>query len=112
MPVVSPEYVANCNQNRTTYESRFSCVTLDSTPSMCCNKELMMHGPLLDEIPEALSPTPSGELVVPALPAGESLEFSLVVPTRNESHNLHELINLLKPAIASVAGNSYEIIIV
>jgi len=36
----------------------------------------------------------------------------MVVPTRNESHNLVELIRLLKPAIASVAGDSYEIIIV
>lgn len=72
----------------------------------------MMRGAPLDEIPEGLSPTPSGELVVPELPAEESLKFSLVVPTRNESHNLHELIGLLKPAIASVAGNSYEIIIV
>jgi dolichol-phosphate mannosyltransferase len=35
-----------------------------------------------------------------------------VVPTRNESHNLAELIGLLKSAIASEVGESYEIIIV
>lgn len=66
----------------------------------------------MDEISDGLSSVPSGELVVPALPAYESLKFSLVVPTRNESHNIAELIALLKPAIASQTGDSYEIIIV
>ncbi len=66
----------------------------------------------MDEISEGLSPVPSGELVVPAVPADESVKFSLVVPTRNESHNIAELIALLKPAIASQTGSSYEIIIV
>jgi dolichol-phosphate mannosyltransferase len=50
--------------------------------------------------------------VVGAQPANESLKFSLVVPTLNESHNLAELISLLKPAIASEVGESYEIIVV
>jgi dolichol-phosphate mannosyltransferase len=67
---------------------------------------------LLDKIGDGLSSAPTGELVVSALPAHESLGFSLVVPTRNESHNLEELICRLKPAIASVVGDSYEIIVV
>lgn len=71
-----------------------------------------MPSALSGEVSAGLSPVPSGELVVPALPSGDGLTFSLVVPTRNESHNLAELIRLLKPSIASVAGNSYEIIVV
>jgi dolichol-phosphate mannosyltransferase len=59
-----------------------------------------------------LSPVPAGELVVGPLPAQGQVEFSLVVPTRNESHNLAELIGRLTPAIASEVGNSYEIIVV
>jgi dolichol-phosphate mannosyltransferase len=59
-----------------------------------------------------LSPVPAGELVVGPLPAQGQVEFSLVVPTRNESHNLAELIGLLTPAIASEVGDSYEIIVV
>jgi dolichol-phosphate mannosyltransferase len=55
----------------------------------------------------------SGALCVPPAPQSrERLAFSLVVPTRNESHNLAELIELLEPAIASEVGDSYEIIIV
>jgi dolichol-phosphate mannosyltransferase len=50
--------------------------------------------------------------MVAAPPAGESLMFSLVVPTLNESHNLSEMVRLLKPVIASVAGESYEIVVV
>jgi dolichol-phosphate mannosyltransferase len=65
-----------------------------------------------EEIADGLSPVPSGDLVVPALREAESLAFSLVVPTRNESHNLAELIGRLKPAIASEVGDSYEIIVV
>jgi dolichol-phosphate mannosyltransferase len=65
-----------------------------------------------NEITVGLTPVPSGELVVGALGGGERLAFSLVVPTRNESHNLGELIGLLKPAIASEVGDSYEIIVV
>jgi dolichol-phosphate mannosyltransferase len=71
-----------------------------------------MLAELVDEISEGLSVVPSGELMVPALSARETLKFSLVVPTRNESHNLAELVRLLKPAIASEVGDSYEIIIV
>ncbi|SRR6266702_398591 len=59
-----------------------------------------------------LSPVPTGDLVVRALPSAERLAFSLVVPTFNESHNLVELISLLKPAIESQVGDSYEIIVV
>lgn len=58
------------------------------------------------------SPVPSGQLVVRAVPAGERLAFSMVVPTFNESHNLAELIGLLKPVITSKVGDSYEIIVV
>jgi dolichol-phosphate mannosyltransferase len=71
-----------------------------------------MPSELLNEISVGLSPVPTGDLVVPELRAHGSLEFSLVVPTRNESHNLAELIGLLKSAIASEVGESYEIIIV
>lgn len=67
---------------------------------------------LLDQTSNGLSSVPTGELVVSALSPRESVEFSLVVPTLNESHNLVELIRLLKPAIASEVGDSYEIIIV
>jgi dolichol-phosphate mannosyltransferase len=71
-----------------------------------------MRSESLIEFSEAMSPVPSGELVVRALPANESLAFSLVVPTRNESHNLAELIRLLKPVITSEVGESYEIVVV
>jgi dolichol-phosphate mannosyltransferase len=71
-----------------------------------------MQNERLDEISVGLSPVPSGELVVRPLAANRRLAFSLVVPTRNESHNLVELIEQLKPAIASEVGDSYEIIVV
>ena len=71
-----------------------------------------MSTALFDQISTGLSPVPSGDLVVRALPDDESVAFSLVVPTRNESHNLAELIALVKPAIASQVGLSYEIIVV
>jgi dolichol-phosphate mannosyltransferase len=71
-----------------------------------------MQSELLDRISGGMSPVPSGDLVVRALPAIERLAFSLVVPTFNESHNLAELIKLLKPVIASKVGDSYEIIVV
>jgi dolichol-phosphate mannosyltransferase len=71
-----------------------------------------MQTELLSDISAGLLPVPSGEFVVRAVPAHASLAFSLVVPTRNESHNLEELIGLLKPAIESEVGDSYEIIIV
>lgn len=61
---------------------------------------------------EAPTPVPSGELVVRALPIDECIAFSLVVPTRNEMHNLEELVELLTPAIVSQVGDSYEIIVV
>jgi len=61
---------------------------------------------------EGLTPVPSGELVVRALPLDERIAFSLVVPTRNESHNLKELVELVTPAIVSQVGDSYEIIVV
>ncbi len=65
-----------------------------------------------NEMAGGLSPVPAGELVVGPLPAHGQVEFSLVVPTRNESHNLAELIARLTPAIASEVGDSYEIIVV
>jgi dolichol-phosphate mannosyltransferase len=65
-----------------------------------------------NEITNGLSPVPSGELKVRPLSGKDRVAFSLVVPTRNESHNLAELIALLKPAIASEVGESYEIIVV
>ena len=71
-----------------------------------------MVGKMSEEFAAGWSPVPSGALVVPALVEAESLAFSLVVPTRNESHNLAELIGRLKPAIASEVGDSYEIIVV
>lgn len=71
-----------------------------------------MQNKLSCEIPAGLSPVPCGEFVIRQVPACESVAFSLVVPTLNESHNLAELIGLLKPAIASEVGDSYEIIIV
>jgi dolichol-phosphate mannosyltransferase len=67
---------------------------------------------LLSSTLEGLTPVPSGELVVRALPTDERIAFSLVVPTRNESHNLEELVELLTPAIISQVGDSYEIIVV
>jgi dolichol-phosphate mannosyltransferase len=71
-----------------------------------------MAGIASNEIAAGLSPVPAGELVVQSLAAQDPVEFSLVVPTRNESHNLVELIGRLKPAIASEVGDSYEIIVV
>jgi len=67
---------------------------------------------LFEQISTGLSPVPSGDLVVRPLPDDESVAFSLVVPTRNERHNLAELIALVKPAIVSQVGLSYEIIVV
>jgi dolichol-phosphate mannosyltransferase len=61
---------------------------------------------------DGLTSVPGGALTVGAAPAQGRLAFSLVVPTRNESHNLAELIALLKPAIAAEVGESYEIIVV
>lgn len=72
----------------------------------------MLSEQLIEKNSAGLSPVPTGELVVQELPHSRSIEFSLVVPTRNESRNLPELIRLLKPAIASEVGDSYEIIIV
>jgi dolichol-phosphate mannosyltransferase len=71
-----------------------------------------MQAELLDETLDGLSLVPTGELVVSPRSATESLNFSLVVPTFNESHNLVELVRLLKPAIEAEVGDSYEIIIV
>jgi dolichol-phosphate mannosyltransferase len=71
-----------------------------------------MQSQLLNNVSDGLSPVPTGDLVVRSLPAHASLDFSLVVPTFNESHNLVELIELLKPAISSEVGDSYEIIVV
>ncbi len=48
-----------------------------------------------------LTEVPTGSLAVAALPAREAVAFSLVVPTRNEAHNLRDLIRLLTPAIRS-----------
>jgi dolichol-phosphate mannosyltransferase len=61
---------------------------------------------------EGVKEVPSGELVIRALPVGECLAFSLIVPTLNESRNLEELVGLLTPAIISQVGDSYEIIVV
>jgi dolichol-phosphate mannosyltransferase len=66
----------------------------------------------LNEVPVGLSPVPAGELVVRPLATNRRLAFSLVVPTRNERHNLVELIEQLKAAIASEVEDSYEIIVV
>jgi dolichol-phosphate mannosyltransferase len=66
----------------------------------------------LSSTTEALTPAPSGKLIVPARSVGECIAFSLVVPTRNESHNLGELVELLTPALVSQVGDSYEIIVV
>jgi dolichol-phosphate mannosyltransferase len=88
---------------------------LDSAVRVCCNENISImikHSDLLNGISDGLRPVPTGELVVRALPASQRLKFSLVVPTRNEKHNLVDLINLLKPAIASEVGDSYEIIVV
>jgi dolichol-phosphate mannosyltransferase len=71
-----------------------------------------MLSEVLNENSLGLSPVPAGAMVVRALPERESVEFSLVVPTRNESHNLAELIARLKPVLASQTGDSYEIIVV
>jgi dolichol-phosphate mannosyltransferase len=71
-----------------------------------------MLSEVLNEISVGLSPVPAGAMVVRALPECGSVAFSLVVPTRNESHNLAELIARLKPAIASELGDSYEILVV
>lgn len=71
-----------------------------------------MLSEISNEITNGLSPVPSGELMVRPLSGKERVAFSLVVPTRNESHNLAELIALLEPAIASEVGQSYEIIVV
>jgi dolichol-phosphate mannosyltransferase len=71
-----------------------------------------MQDELLNRTSDGLSPVPTGDLVVRSLPAHERVKFSLVVPTFNESHNLVELIELLKPAITAEVGDSYEIIVV
>lgn len=88
-------------------------VPLDSGALVCCNENiLLMICEMSNVISGVLTQVPSGELVVHSLPVSESISFSLVVPTRNERHNLAELIALLKPAIASEVGDSYEIIVV
>lgn len=58
--------------------------------------------------------TPVGDLVVPARPpeGAETIRFSLVVPTYNESGNLPVLIDQLEGLLDPVLGDSYEIIVV
>ena len=73
---------------------------------------MTIQGDMLNGIFNTLRPVPTGVLVVRALPVSQRLKFSLVVPTRNERHNLADLIRLLKPAMASEVGESYEIIVV
>ncbi len=55
---------------------------------------------------------PQGPMIVPKHGAEEGVVFSLVVPTLNESQNLRDLIAQVKPAIESVVGLSYEILVV
>lgn len=71
-----------------------------------------MRCEFLNSTSEALMLMPSGKLIVPARPVRECIAFSLVVPTRNESHNLEELVELLTPTLVSQVGDSYEIIVV
>lgn len=71
-----------------------------------------MRGKPLSSYFESLTPVPTGELVVRARPVGECIAFSLVVPTRNESRNLEELVEQLTATLASQVGESYEIIVV
>ena len=62
----------------------------------------------------ALVPTPTGGLVVDALPAGAeaAVKLSLIIPTYNESKNVGELVERLTKILEEPLGGSYELIIV
>lgn len=61
-----------------------------------------------------LLPTPSGSLVIPALPAtdGPSIRFSLVIPSYNESKNIPKLVAELDALLKPVLGDRFELILV
>jgi dolichol-phosphate mannosyltransferase len=62
----------------------------------------------------ALTPVPSGPLVVPAVAPGAdpALRLSLVIPTRNEAVNLRPLVESLEALLEPVLGDAYELIVV
>src|SRR6478609_4645 len=61
-----------------------------------------------------LIPTPSGSLVIPALPAtdGPGIRFSLVIPSYNESKNIEKLVAELVGLLQPVLGDRFELILV
>jgi dolichol-phosphate mannosyltransferase len=62
----------------------------------------------------ALVPTPTGGLVINALPPGADagIRLSLVIPTYNESKNVGELVARLTDILEGPTGGAYELIIV
>jgi dolichol-phosphate mannosyltransferase len=60
---------------------------------------------------KALLPVPMGVLQVPALPQ-DSVFFSLIVPTYNESQNVLHIVEVLTALLDAALPDAYELIIV
>ncbi|WP_013323742.1 glycosyltransferase [Gloeothece verrucosa] len=63
---------------------------------------------------KTLIKTPHGSLTIPACPPDNQtrVQFSLIIPTYNESRNIKDLIVLLTRILDPVLSNNYELIIV
>ena len=69
-----------------------------------------------DRTTNLLSPNPAGSLVIPqlsALPADrQSVKFSLIIPTFNESQNIVEMVGNLSKILDRTIPQQYELIVV
>src|SRR5450432_2155600 len=64
-------------------------------------------------VSDVVESAPTGALAVPALAAGAvTLQLSLIVPTYNESENVHNLVAALTELLDARFGSDYEIILV
>ncbi len=63
------------------------------------------------DLSNALLSVPTGALQVPALEA-PSVYFSLIVPTYNESQNIHQIVQVLTNLLDQGLPNAYELIVV
>ncbi|MBW4539390.1 MAG: glycosyltransferase family 2 protein [Myxacorys chilensis ATA2-1-KO14] len=64
------------------------------------------------DLSNVLLPVPTGAYQISDVSSGQAVSFSLIVPTFNESKNVHQIVQILTRLLDHALPNDYELIVV